>query len=692
MPRLKFSIVQKLAILCSTTALVSSLSVAGLAYFTAKQTLEAEINTRLERVSGFLMHSIDRFIYERLSDMSALTQSTAELTAASTLEGSDWTGVTAQLQQYKATNQWYTSISYFDSARVRRADTEGLSIGRPHKYSSYWVALDSQTLAMDVSWSESLGKPVMHFASEVRAEDGRRTGALVSRVAIEQLHAFFKSELSVGNGAMDALGSQVNIELLDSEGMVLYSSRHPQDVLQRKYRSLTLLNRQMSHLDPQTNHQGYIDLGHDLVYFTKQKGYLDYRGSGWILLMSLPKEAALAQVHSLKDQVQVILLILLGLAGLAAWLIGRYFAQPLLSLKEAARQLASGQLGLQHHQLGRSLDRGDEIGHLARDFAQMAEALDRQMSEQTALNAALSLTNQEIGARNQKIASQKLGLETALTDLANKNKKITSSINYALRIQTAFLPVKEGLKDLFPSSFILYQPKDIVSGDFYWFRQIKRTSLVSSEVVVVVAADCTGHGVPGALMTIIAENLLQQVLLHERLLDPAQALLRLDHLMKLVLKREGYAEGINHDGMDIALCIIDLRTKQLDFAGAHQSLFINRQGQLHELKGDRFSIGAVHKNAKATTATTQNFPLQSGDWLYLLTDGYTDQFGGKGAEGPATIPASKFGRQRLRTLLTELGQHPAEAQLAQLGQVLGGWQGPEQQTDDITAIGIKFGE
>ncbi|MCU0448451.1 MAG: SpoIIE family protein phosphatase [Bernardetiaceae bacterium] len=665
---------------------------AWFAYLTARQTLEAEINTRLGRVSSFLMHGTDQFVYERLHDVTTLAHTPELVTASATTDLDQLAELTALLKIHKRHNPWYSSVSYFDTARVRRVDTEGLALGQTHLRKHYWLALDTQDVAMDVSFSESLKRPVMHFASVVRNPAGQRTGVVASRVGIERLHEVFKSEVILSNGgALHALDSLLTIELLGADGQVLYSNRNPQDVLQRKYRSLTLLNWQLSRQDLRQQQQGYFEVGDQLFFYTKQKGYLDYPGNGWILVISLPKAAALAPVESLRGQVLSILLGMAALAGLVAWLVGRYFAGPLLNLVEAVRQLASGQLELQRSQLGRSLTRGDEIGHLARNFVHMADALDQQMTAQTELNVALSLTNREIEARNLQIATQKEELETTLDDLDKKNKKITASINYALRIQTAFLPQKESLKAYLPSSFILYQPKDIVSGDFYWFRQIKRTSLVGGEVTVVVAADCTGHGVPGALMTVIAENLLKDVLYNERVLDPAQALLRLDELMKLALKREGYAEGINHDGMDIALCLIDHKAQQLEFAGAHQGLFINRQGQLHELKGERFSIGAATKKGPPTRLATQNFALQPGDWLYLFTDGYTDQFGGVDFDGLTSQTASKFGRQRLRAMLTDLAHQPTpEAQLHLLTDTLLAWRGQEHQTDDITAIGFEF--
>jgi serine phosphatase RsbU (regulator of sigma subunit) len=277
-------------------------------------------------------------------------------------------------------------------------------------------------------------------------------------------------------------------------------------------------------------------------------------------------------------------------------------------------------------------------------------------------------------------------------DLERKNQNITSSIHYAERIQAAMLPAKEWFKSVFPDSFIVFKPKHIVSGDFYWFQTVtieaetQQANQVASEekattYLLIAAIDCTGHGVPGALMSMIGNNLLYQIVVHEQVTSPELVLLRLHTGVQKILNQ---GENNNKDGMDIAFCRIDTTTKQLDFAGVHRPLVLFQGGEMNEIKGTKATIGG---NMQQENWAVQNHTLQidTGDTLYLYSDGYGDQF------QDADI-SKKFTGKRLKQLFQDIQTYDLEEQAQILITTHREWKGNLPQTDDILVLGVRFTE
>jgi serine phosphatase RsbU (regulator of sigma subunit) len=659
-----FNISQKLALLCLLMVLFGSLPVFYLVYADSRAYLEAETKAKMAQRSRAAMRNIDYFIYERIQDVRANAQDPY-------LNGSfaDEQAVQERLAIFKQKNPLYASVSTYSLARVRLVDTEGHGVGKLHRRSPYWLGLDSADWAMDVAMSESLGKPVLHFAAKVADYDtAQPRGVVVSRVLIDRLYDIFRAEAEDPTLSQELAGA-ASVALVDREGLILYANRQPADVLQTRHRAFTAFQWQTDRNGLGNRAQGDFELDGQFYFFARQEGYLNYRGNGWVLLIQLPRESVLAPANALRDRVRLAVLGM-GVLGIVVSLgVGLYFTRPIVRLTEVAKKLAGGTLDPEKDTQGSTFRRGDELGVLARDFRQMAQELDQRMQEQLRLNT--------------HIAAQKDELHHALQDLSKKNKNITSSINYALKIQTAFLPEREGLAQLFPESFLMFRPKDIVSGDFYWFRQVADPT-TGQPLLVVATVDCTGHGVPGALMTMVGENLLYQALVHDRLLDPAEAIHRMDDTLGKMLRR-GQGQG-TPDGMDLALCVIDPADKTLRFAGAHQSAYLVRAGEVHELRGDRYAIGGNAKVGLGRRVATQNWHLEPGDLLYLFTDGFSDQFGGKAGGAPA----SKFGRKRLRELLAGTAPLQVTKQHTYLEQALVHWQGEQPQTDDVTVIGLKI--
>jgi PAS domain S-box-containing protein len=261
-------------------------------------------------------------------------------------------------------------------------------------------------------------------------------------------------------------------------------------------------------------------------------------------------------------------------------------------------------------------------------------------------------------------------------EIQTKNKKISESINYAKRIQGAILPNTQIIKRVLPESFILYKAKDVVSGDFPWYLQVE-------DDIFIAAVDCTGHGVPGALISLIGYFLLNDIVRSRRISDPGEILDLLDEGVTKTL-RQDQEDSKTKDGMDIALCKINLDKSELEYAGAHRSLYFmdKAKDELVEVKGNKFPIGGgVFKNQ--TNFTNTKIKFAKGDSAYFCSDGFPDQFGGPDIR--------KFGPKRLRNLIRE---YHSKKKMEDIHEIFAKewdtWKGDEKQTDDVLLIGIRF--
>jgi serine phosphatase RsbU (regulator of sigma subunit) len=255
--------------------------------------------------------------------------------------------------------------------------------------------------------------------------------------------------------------------------------------------------------------------------------------------------------------------------------------------------------------------------------------------------------------------------------IAEKNREMTESLEYARNIQHAILPTGSELTDLLGSNFVLYIPRDIVSGDFY------RACRLSENKVLFLVADCTGHGVPGAMMSMIGHSLLNEIVVEKKIHNPAAIL---NELRERIIKTLASQEKKRDDGMDIALCVLDSDSAQLEFAGANNHLWILRNAEWIELKADKQPVGN-YPNAKPFTR--QVIQLQKGDELFLYSDGFADQFGGP--------KGKKFKPSRLKDLLREAQFiSPAEKKEKLAGEFRK-WKGELEQVDDVCLLGIRVG-
>ncbi len=277
-----------------------------------------------------------------------------------------------------------------------------------------------------------------------------------------------------------------------------------------------------------------------------------------------------------------------------------------------------------------------------------------------------------IGADITKRKYAEKQLEDKNKNLQQQNEDIIDSIQYAKKIQDAILPDINKLTNLLTDAFVLYLPKDVVSGDFYWYHKTENK-------LIIVAADCTGHGVPGALMSVVGNATLKDVVVKRGIEEPEKILEALDADINSLLQKED-SYDVMSDGMDVALAVIDLATNMLTFSGAMRPIWIVRNSEVIELKGSRFPIGYFYGVEK--TFSTTKISLKSGDQLYMFSDGYADQFGGE--------KNKKFNKKKLKELLLSIQGLNGAEQRGFLDYALKNWRQEIEQTDDVLLVGLKI--
>ncbi len=278
---------------------------------------------------------------------------------------------------------------------------------------------------------------------------------------------------------------------------------------------------------------------------------------------------------------------------------------------------------------------------------------------------------QKVIERTEEVVKQKEEIELKTKELEILFKQVTDSIHYAKRIQEAILPPNSLVKTILPESFVLYKPKDIVSGDFYWIDK-------KGDWCYFAAVDCTGHGVPGAFMSIVGHNLLKDILKNTDSIQPSIIMDKMNDGVANTLHTNS-TDRQTKDGMDMTLCALNYNTLELQFSGAFNPLYIIRDNELIQYKADKFPVGMFI--GEKQNFTNNHIQLQKGDSIYIFSDGYADQFGGPRGK--------KFMAGNFRSLLVEVSKLPIDKQKVSLNQTIEEWRGNLEQVDDILIIGIK---
>ncbi len=280
---------------------------------------------------------------------------------------------------------------------------------------------------------------------------------------------------------------------------------------------------------------------------------------------------------------------------------------------------------------------------------------------------------QKVVARTEEVVKQKEEIELKTKELEILFKQVTDSIHYAKRIQEAILPPNNLVKQILPESFVLYKPKDIVSGDFYWIDK-------KNDWCYFAAVDCTGHGVPGAFMSIVGYNLLKDILKNTESIEPSIIMDKMNDGVATTLHTNTTSGKQTKDGMDMTLCALNYKTLMLQFSGAFNPLYIIRNNELIQYKADKFPVGMFI--GEKQNFTNNLIQLQKGDSVYIFSDGYADQFGGP--------KGKKFMAGNFRQLLSDVSKLPIEKQKNILDQTIEDWRGNLEQVDDILIIGVKI--
>ncbi len=323
--------------------------------------------------------------------------------------------------------------------------------------------------------------------------------------------------------------------------------------------------------------------------------------------------------------------------------------------------------GLLDRQLKRYLRNNPPLPPEAEElFKAVSHAYDHYEEDRLMLERTLELNSIELTQANKK-------LMTLFKDLEEKNNDLLSSIRYAKMIQEAILPPDTAFQKLVPDHFIFFKPRDMVSGDFYWLEEHDGKALIA-------AVDCTGHGVPGAFMSIVGYNLLTTAVKQNQLTEPNLVLDQLNQGVNKTLRQNKEDMSIK-DGMDIAFCSIDTKKMQLQYSGAYNPLYHFRDGHLMETKGDKFPIGISFKD-NFNKFSNHTVDIQPGDMFYIFTDGFPDQFGGP--------KGKKFKYDQYKSMLKTMSSMPCSEQLPFIENTFNEWKGDLLQIDDVLVIGFKF--
>jgi len=382
-----------------------------------------------------------------------------------------------------------------------------------------------------------------------------------------------------------------------------------------------------------------LNVHEGMRHLTQQKAY---QIAAMITQMNKEGDFQADQItFRIKYTLGIIILLCFVLGSFVSYLISKKLSLPVLQLSKSIHKVIKNDFS-EHYSIN-PITTNDEIGWLSKDFGLMLDKIQSSLHE-----------------------SQEKAQE-----IERSQVQIMDSIRYARQIQDAVLPTENELNEYFIESFAIYKPQKIVSGDFYWVYRKKRKTFVA-------VVDCTGHGVPGAFMSMIGQTLLNKIIGQSKIYDPAMILEVLHLEIRHALKQN---EGKNDDGMEIAICAIETTDsgKQVTFAGAHRPLYYVQQGELLKVKGDKRSIGGKQKQENQQFITHTIY-LQTGDTLYLTTDGFADQ---------NDTNRVKYGTQKLIQFLEQIKEYPFATQKLELLKEFETFKNGEPQRDDMTILGLR---
>jgi serine phosphatase RsbU (regulator of sigma subunit) len=382
-----------------------------------------------------------------------------------------------------------------------------------------------------------------------------------------------------------------------------------------------------------------------------------------------------------RELIKLVILLLLTLIVVMVLIYRKVMVitDPIKKLVDNVDRITGGHLSERAEVIG-----NNEITKLSEKFNMMIDELEKYYNELEQMvkdrTAKIEKQKMEIEAQSDVLREQKnklyernTQLKAAYIEIEEQKKHTMDSIYYARRIQTAILPSDDYIKRYLKNFFILYKPKDIVSGDFYWFYN-------TDDDIMISAVDCTGHGVPGAFMSIVGNNQLNHSVNVNNSRSPEVILNDLNRGVTQTLNENTHESTVT-DGMDMALCVFDRKMSKVEFSGANNPMVFIRDGELTQYRGDKFPIGA-YEGTRPQIFTKIEKNLKKGDMIYIYSDGYADQFGGPDDK--------KFTTKVFKQFLLDIHNEPVENQKVLLDNRLNEWMGDTEQVDDILVIGIKI--
>ncbi len=610
-----------------------------------KNLFREEIVSLITRQTEEMSADIGRLISSRLKEIRIMSKNLAPRSTSINSEE-----FIQNLRQLNDLNSLYYSLSFFDMNRIKRADSKKDSIGMQDLDSLYGKALDTVDYAVTISKSESVGQVMMHFASEVNHEITEDpVGVLVGRVLINDIFDV------AGNFLLEAGATKkLEIHLVNDQGLILYSNMNPQDMLVKKHAEFDWLNKLK---DSETD---FVELDR-MLYCISNVGYRN-----WSLVLNISNETIFAPLNRFRPYMLYVTSWVAGGSIILALIVAHLFVRPIVRLSDAVREIGEGNLTVVIPRESK-----DEVGVIATQFSKTLQILIGRMEQEKKMSKAL--------------LNQKEEIETKHSHLERITKQLTNSIRYAKRIQTSTLPALSTLQKVFPESFVMYKPKEAIGGDFYWFESVQQGN---NEYMVVVCADCTGHSVAGAIMSIMGCNQLTSIIYHQNYTDSRKIISRLDRAIKFELQ-SGHEEGMSsQEGMEIGVCVINLNTLRMEFSGAGIPLRLLKNGsdEMTLYKSPRLMAGGIEGNDAekmyAEQLKKEVIQLEPGDKIYMSSDGYQDQFGGENDK--------KFMRKNFHALLEDSAKNSMSEQKNILEKTFSKWIMDSLQTDDVIVLGFEI--
>ncbi len=614
------NIYTKLTVLCLFLVITSSVA---LIFFSNRQfsnQFQQEIVKSLQQKSVTASQQVSDFLQERMGEISYASNQTSL--------GSPELNLLTQLHES------YMGFSQLDINQLKVAES---SNGIGDIPNGVWEVLQGGTRQGILM--EKTGTAVALYIASSLADN---SGTIVAKLRASSL---FKN--------LDNESGSTKIHLVDQKGLILYTNDGPGRAMNESFDNFSQIR------DRGTNQTELIESSDQYLFVSKLNVA---NTSDWTLVFEVDKSVVLSPIGSIQSSLIIVVIIIVVIVALLAVVAANIFVKPIVHLSKAAEQIGEGNLKARV-----DIQSKDELGKLGQQLNSMAERLDTILNEEKELNS-------QLGSQASELEVQKNELESA-------HAQITSSLDYAQRIQSSMLPTNSELRRNVTDSFIFFRPKDVVSGDFFWFEKVRRGR---SEFLILAAADCTGHGVPGAIMSMMGGNQLTNIIYYQNYIEPEKILARLDKAIKFELYRDDQVTQ-RRDGMEIMICVIDLDSLEMKFAGAGMPLLrLPKEGEMEVFKSPRLMIGGVEGDDEKEVEEQfklETLQLDEGDKIFLSSDGFQDQFGGPDDKRYMGRNMRKFLEKSRDLKMKEVGSKVEEE--------FDRWKGGQEQTDDVLVIGVE---